>query len=56
MEEERRLAWKMLECGVWLSTGESYLSEEPGRFRLTFAMAEEEMRFGMGRYAFLFGI
>jgi bifunctional pyridoxal-dependent enzyme with beta-cystathionase and maltose regulon repressor activities len=49
VEAERILAWKMIECGVWLSTGESYCSEEPGRFRLTFATSEDSMIFGMAR-------
>lgn len=50
MEEERKLAWKMIENGVWLATGEAFMSEEPGWFRITFAVGEAEFRFGMERY------
>ncbi|CZR61387.1 related to 1-aminocyclopropane-2-carboxylate synthase 2 [Phialocephala subalpina] len=46
---ERIIADKMLECGVWLATGEVFVSEEPGWFRITFAVPESELRFGIDR-------
>jgi 1-aminocyclopropane-1-carboxylate synthase len=48
-EAERQLAWKMVNGGVWLATGEAFTSEEPGWFRITFAVPEEELKFGMAR-------
>lgn len=39
----------MLKNGVWIATGEAFQSEEPGWFRLTFAMPEKELRFGLDR-------
>lgn len=50
IESERDLAWRMIKAGVWLATGEAYRSEEPGWFRLTFAVPEPEMRLGLERY------
>ncbi|CAF9905890.1 hypothetical protein IMSHALPRED_004007 [Imshaugia aleurites] len=50
IESERDLAWRMIKAGVWLATGESYRSEEPGWFRLTFAVPEMEIRLGLKRY------
>ena len=49
VEEERKLAWKMIEAGVWLATGEAFMSEVPGYFRLTFAGYEKDVRLGMER-------
>lgn len=49
VEEERKLAWKMVESGVWFATGEAFKSEIPGYFRLTFATHEKDMRLGMDR-------
>jgi bifunctional pyridoxal-dependent enzyme with beta-cystathionase and maltose regulon repressor activities len=49
VKEERKLAWKMVEAGVWLGTGESFQSEEPGWFRITFALPEGEMALGIRR-------
>jgi 1-aminocyclopropane-1-carboxylate synthase len=49
VEEEEKLAWKMINGGVWVATGEAYSSEEPGWFRITFAVPEEELMFGMER-------
>lgn len=50
IKSERDLAWQMIEAGVWLATGEAYRSEEPGWFRLTFAVPETEIRLGLERY------
>ncbi|KAF6223285.1 hypothetical protein HO133_000127 [Letharia lupina] len=50
IESERDLAWQMIKAGVWLATGEAYRSEEPGWFRLTFAVSETEIRMGLERY------
>lgn len=50
VESERDLAWRMIKTGVWLATGEAYRSEGPGWFRLTFAVPEPEIRFGLKRY------
>ncbi|ESZ90194.1 hypothetical protein SBOR_9418 [Sclerotinia borealis F-4128] len=49
IEAERILSWKMLRCGIWLATGEAFASEEPGWYRITFAMGEKDLRFGMDR-------
>jgi 1-aminocyclopropane-1-carboxylate synthase len=49
MEEERKLSWKMINCGVWLATGEAFMSETPGWFRITFAVSETDLRFGIDR-------
>ncbi|CAD6444866.1 de756cf3-fdae-4bdc-96a2-f8c1af7e431d [Sclerotinia trifoliorum] len=49
IEAERILSWKMLKFGIWLATGEAFASEEPGWYRITFAMSEENLRFGMNR-------
>jgi 1-aminocyclopropane-1-carboxylate synthase len=49
IEEERKLAWKIVHSGVWLATGDAFMSEEPGWFRITFSLPEEELRFGIGR-------
>lgn len=46
---ERKLANRMLDAGVWLATGESFMSEVPGWFRITFAVPEEEFVFGLER-------
>lgn len=39
----------MINEGVWLATGEAYRSEQPGWFRLTFAVPESEIRLGLKR-------
>ena len=49
IESECNLAWRMIKAGVWLATGEAYRSEEPGWFRLTFAVPETEIRLGLKR-------
>ncbi|KAK6599247.1 ACC synthase [Botrytis cinerea] len=49
IEAERILSWKMLKHGIWLATGEAFASEEPGWYRITFAMNEKDLRFGMDR-------
>ncbi|KAF7857273.1 hypothetical protein EAF04_009514 [Stromatinia cepivora] len=49
IEAERILLCKMLEFGIWLATGETFASEEPGWYRITFAMGEKDLRFGMDR-------
>ncbi|KAF7916172.1 uncharacterized protein EAE98_010757 [Botrytis deweyae] len=49
IEAERILSWKMLKHGIWLATGEAFASEEPGWYRITFAMDEKDLRFGMDR-------
>ncbi|KAG4027206.1 hypothetical protein MFRU_032g00720 [Monilinia fructicola] len=49
IEAERILSWKMLKSGIWLATGEAFASEEPGWYRITFAMGEKDLRFGMDR-------
>jgi len=49
VKEERKLAWHMVRAGVWLATGESFQSEEPGWFRITFALPEGEMALGIRR-------
>ncbi len=51
IEEERVLASKIVESGVWLATGEAFKSEIPGYFRLTFTCEEEDMTLGIVRYA-----
>lgn len=48
-EEESKLAWMMVQGGVWLATGEAFSSEEPGCFRISFSVPEEELMFGMER-------
>ncbi len=50
IESERDLALRMIKAGLWLATGEAYRSEEPGWFRLTFAVPEPEIRLGLERY------
>ena len=52
IEEERKLAARMIDAGVWLATGESFLSEVPGWFRITFTVPEEDFVFGFERYVF----
>jgi 1-aminocyclopropane-1-carboxylate synthase len=47
--EERKLARRMLDCGVWLATGEAFISEVSGWFRITFAVHEEDLRLGIER-------
>lgn len=42
----------MIDHGVWIATGESFKSEMPGWFRITFAVPEEEFMFGVDRYVF----
>ena len=49
VEEETILAYRMLDHGVWLATGESFMSEVPGWFRITFAVDEADFRFGFER-------
>ena len=49
IEEERMLSWKFINHGIWLATGEAYMSEVPGWFRITFAVGEEERRIGFER-------
>ncbi|KAI9658481.1 MAG: hypothetical protein M1831_003919 [Alyxoria varia] len=49
LQNERELAWKMIEKGVWLAAGEAYRSEAPGFFRMTFALPREELEWGMQR-------
>lgn len=49
IEGERRLAWAMIENGVWLATGEAYRSEQPGWFRMTFALPRSERELGLAR-------
>ncbi|KAL9108390.1 MAG: hypothetical protein Q9227_006850 [Pyrenula ochraceoflavens] len=46
---ELDLAWKLVNGGVWLATGQAYSSEKVGNFRLTFAVPEDEMKLGMDR-------
>ena len=48
-ESERNLAWRMINEGVWLATAEAYRSEQPGWFRLTFAVPESEIRLSLKR-------
>lgn len=50
VEAERELAWKMIHNKLWLATGEAYRSEQPGWFRLTFAVDKEELQMGFDRY------
>ena len=50
LQDERDLAREMIEKGVWLATGEAYRSEEPGYFRMTFAIPEQELELGVQRY------
>lgn len=47
--DEKALADKMLDSGVWLATGEVFVSEKPGWFKITFAVPEAELRFGIDR-------
>jgi hypothetical protein len=49
LEAERVLSKRMLDNGIWLATGEAFKSETPGWYRITFAMSEEDVRFGLGR-------
>lgn len=44
----------MINHGVWIATGESFKSEIPGWFRITFAVPAEEFDFGLDRYVILF--
>ncbi|RFU26141.1 hypothetical protein B7463_g10197, partial [Scytalidium lignicola] len=49
VENERELAWKMIQHGVWFATGEAYRSEKHGWFRLTFAVDRAELAIGFER-------
>ncbi|KAM3072022.1 hypothetical protein ACMFMG_008488 [Clarireedia jacksonii] len=49
LEAERMLSKRMLDNGIWLTTGEAFKSETPGWYRITFAMSEEDVAFGLGR-------
>lgn len=49
IEAERKLVYSMIDHGVWIATGESFKSEVPGWFRITFAVPEEEFVFGCAR-------
>jgi 1-aminocyclopropane-1-carboxylate synthase len=49
-EAERALVQIMIDHGVWIATGESFKSEVPGWFRITFAVPEQEFVFGVERY------
>ncbi|KAH8801500.1 1-aminocyclopropane-1-carboxylate synthase-like protein 1 [Xylogone sp. PMI_703] len=56
IEAERKLAGEMIRAGIWLATGETFGSETPGWFRITFAVPEESLRFGMERLSKALGI
>ena len=53
LEAERQLAWSMIRHGLWLATGEAYHSEQPGRFRMTFALPRADRDIGLSRYVFV---
>ncbi|PQE03584.1 aspartate aminotransferase protein [Rutstroemia sp. NJR-2017a BVV2] len=49
LEAERVLSKRMLDNGIWLATGEAFKSETAGWYRITFAMSEEDVKFGLAR-------
>lgn len=55
-ECETELSWRMISSGVWLATGEAYRSEDPGWFRLTFAVPISELDVGLQRLAVALGL
>ncbi|OLL22474.1 Elongation factor G, mitochondrial, partial [Neolecta irregularis DAH-3] len=48
--KEQQLTTQMLNCGVYLATGDAFGTEENGWFRLTFTVSEDLLRLGLKRY------